>query len=596
MEEPRRTPVPKRFTFDALNSASRQARKESEKEEKKDAGRARSDSTNSVSSNIDLLKEVEKVKTVVDVVDWRFYSTGLCICLLNLVAAWDATSLAIVLPTIAATLGGSALQSFWLVISFLLAATVFSPLFATLSNILGRKPLLLTALTFLTCGSFIAAVSGNFTGLYIGRTIQGIGAGGIAILSNLIVSDLVSAVDRRKWSGILGAIWAIGIVTGPVIGDALAERSRYRWVFWVNLPFSLLAFLILPFFAQLKPASPGPIVQKIRNVDWVGFVLLSGALASVLLGLTWGGTNHAWSNFRTILPLQFGFIGLVVFGIWSWFSPFASIVSIDGLDATSLATLVQAVVQGLVVFGSLYILPLYFNIAKPNLSLVGAGIRLLPWTLPLAVFALGTFFLLGKTKYVRPAIWTAWILITIGIALLVLVTRKSSAVLWGCAVVSGSGVGILYPSLHISSQLAKSTNPKSDGIDVITATEEVDHTSAVTRFTFFQFLGQTLGVTIGFTVFQNRFLANLTANETFKNYAVQYVKGSVALVTRVPLGENGSPAAEMVDVYVHSLRAVWIVMAALAGTTLLVSLFMKEKEMARSKVPELIVLDEAYIV
>lgn len=98
LEEPRRTPVPKRFTFDALNSASRQARKESEREEKKDEGRSRSDSTNSVSSNIDLLKEVEKVKIVVDVVDWRFYSTGLCICLLNLVAAWDATSLAIVLP------------------------------------------------------------------------------------------------------------------------------------------------------------------------------------------------------------------------------------------------------------------------------------------------------------------------------------------------------------------------------------------------------------------------------------------------------------------------------------------------------------------
>lgn len=98
------------------------------------------------------------------------------------------------------------MQSFWLVISFLVAATVCSPLFATLSTIFGRKPLLLAAIAFLTCGSFIAAISRSFTGMLIGRIVQGVGAGGIAVLSNLIVSDLVSAVDRRKWFGIIGAM------------------------------------------------------------------------------------------------------------------------------------------------------------------------------------------------------------------------------------------------------------------------------------------------------------------------------------------------------------------------------------------------------
>ena len=109
------------------------------------------------------------------------------------------------MQTIATALQGSALESFWLGISFLVAATVFVPLFATLSDIFGRKAILLTALTFFTVGSFIAAVSGNFTGLHLGRSIQGVGAGGICALSNLIVSDLVSAVDRRKWTAILGA-------------------------------------------------------------------------------------------------------------------------------------------------------------------------------------------------------------------------------------------------------------------------------------------------------------------------------------------------------------------------------------------------------
>jgi MFS family permease len=100
------------------------------------------------------------------------------------------------------------------VISFLVAATVTSPLFATLSAIFGRKPLLLAALTFLTCGSFIAAVTGNVTGMLIGRTVQGTGTGGIAVLSNLIVSDLVSAVDRWKWSGIFGIMY---VSQSPII-------------------------------------------------------------------------------------------------------------------------------------------------------------------------------------------------------------------------------------------------------------------------------------------------------------------------------------------------------------------------------------------
>ncbi|KAF2711951.1 MFS general substrate transporter [Pleomassaria siparia CBS 279.74] len=542
--------------------------------------RLRSDAQNSVSS-IDILKEVEKVKVVVDVVDWRFYSTGVCICLLNLVAAWDATSLSVVLPIIASDLGGSAVQSIWLVLSFLLAAAVCSPLFATLSTIFGRKPLLLTALTLLTCGSFITAVSGRLAGLHLGRTVQGMGAGGIAILSSLIVSDLASAEDRRKWTGILGTMWAIGAVTGPMIGDGLANRSMFRWVFWINLPFCLIAFLILPFFAQLKSASPGAMLPKLKNVDWLGFFLLSGSLVSVLLGLTAAGTNYSWSSFRTILPLQFGCIGLVIFVTWSWFSPFASMISIRGLDITTLITSFCSLVLGTIVFAVLYFLPLYFIVAKPNHSLVGAGIRLLPTTMPLAFFSLLTFFLLNKTKYIRPAIWTAWVLVLISVSLMVLFTRKSGSVVWALAFFSGSGVGVLYPSLHMSSHL--------------TTPEAVDPTTTVTNFTFAQFLGQTFGVAFGFAIFQNEFLTNLTKEESFEYYITSYVQHSTALVTKIPRGEDGSNAAAMADIFVNSLRPVWIVMAAFAGLALVASAFMKEKEVAQSVVPDLNV-DQAYVV
>jgi hypothetical protein len=81
--------------------------------------------------------------------------------------------------------------------------------------------------------------------------------------------------------------WAFGAITGPIVGDGLANRNMYRWIFWINLPFCVIAFIILPFFAQLKPASPGPISSQLNNMDWVGCFLLMASLVSVLLGLTW---------------------------------------------------------------------------------------------------------------------------------------------------------------------------------------------------------------------------------------------------------------------------------------------------------------------
>jgi MFS family permease len=107
---------------------------------------------------------------------------------------------------IAFKLHGSAMDSFWLGIAFFLAATVFLPLFSTFSEIFGRKAMLLTAMCSYAIGSFICAVSGNFTGLHLGRTVQGIGAGGAFVLSDVITSDLVSPLDKRRWSAAFGAM------------------------------------------------------------------------------------------------------------------------------------------------------------------------------------------------------------------------------------------------------------------------------------------------------------------------------------------------------------------------------------------------------
>lgn len=128
-------------------------------------------------------------------------------------------------------LHGTGIEAFWTGTSFLLTATVFQPSFASLSHVFGRKPLLLIALTFFTVGAIAGAVSNDFTALLTSRVIQGIGGGGIAALTGVIITDMVPLKERGKWLGLVTMMWAIGSVIGPVIGGVLAEKAS-----WVLLP------------------------------------------------------------------------------------------------------------------------------------------------------------------------------------------------------------------------------------------------------------------------------------------------------------------------------------------------------------------------
>lgn len=138
--------------------------------------------------------------------------------------------------TIAEELHGSGVEAFWSGTSFLLASTVFQPSFASFSEVFGRKPILLIALGLFTAGAVIAAVSHSFAVLLLGRTIQGIGGGGIQALSNVIITDLAPLKERGKYVGIIAMTWAVGSVAGPVIGGVLVEKSSWVGTILVSVP------------------------------------------------------------------------------------------------------------------------------------------------------------------------------------------------------------------------------------------------------------------------------------------------------------------------------------------------------------------------
>lgn len=233
--------------------------------------------------------------------------------------------------------------------------------------------------------------------------------------------------------------------------------------------------------------------------------------------------------------------------------------------------------------------PFYFSVAKPELSHLPAGVRWFPWTLPLVIFILITFVVVSRWNTWLPSIWLGWVLVLLGVALTTIYARTSPTGTWvSIAIVLGSGVGILYPSLHTASELIAEQEEEDNG----------KSRRAVTNYTFFQLLGKSFGVAIATSVFENEFFKHLRSNPLFERFAKEYTTDAVALVTRVraTTGGEGSPKTQIADAYVDSLKTIWILMAVLAGLALVVSCFMMPKESRKKQDVEMKNLDEGYVV
>lgn len=164
---------------------------------------------------------------------FRFFLAFGSLCVITLMAALDATSLSVALSDIASALGGTAIEAFWGGTSFLLTSTVFQPVVGSLSGIFGRKGLIFVSLGFFLVGAIVAATAKANDGMaliLVGRSIQGIGGGGIIVLTEILTTDLVPLRFRGNYQSFIGMMWAIGSVSGPLIGGALAESGAWRWV------------------------------------------------------------------------------------------------------------------------------------------------------------------------------------------------------------------------------------------------------------------------------------------------------------------------------------------------------------------------------
>ncbi|KAJ9658089.1 hypothetical protein H2198_003927 [Neophaeococcomyces mojaviensis] len=487
----------------------------------------------------------------------------------SLMVALDATILVSVLPTLAVDLNGTAAMAFWTGTSYLLTHAVLQPFIASLSDIFGRRELLIPSITFFAVGSIICGAAGNFTTMLAGRVVQGVGGAGIITLSQIIFADMVPLRFRPKYFNFVLGAWAVGSLLGPLIGGAFVEKATWRWCFYLNLPICGVALPMAFFFVRLTvPATD--LKTKLQSVDWIGNIFFIGGLTLFLIAISWAGIQYEWSDWQTILPLLLGIIVLVltiVYEVWFAKKPFLtkSIFS----SHSAIASYVVAMFQGLCLYMVLYYSTFYFA-SEHFFSPIRTGVSILPATvllLPGSAIVSGLITRFGKFRW---AVWAGWTISTLASGLYLLWDEKTSTPVWAvCECLFGLGMGMILSSVNFSIQAV---------------VEPEDAGQAAAMYAFMRSIGMTLGVAIGGTVFQNLMKQELVRLGV--ENAMQITKNAESFIEQLrQLRQPGQEALlrqNILDGYTHGFRGVWAVMTGICALGLVVSLFIKRGNLDRA--------------
>ncbi|KAM5356606.1 hypothetical protein ACJ41O_003252 [Fusarium nematophilum] len=491
--------------------------------------------------------------------------SSLCACVF--LAALEVTIVSTALPTIAAHFVSDSGYT-WIGTSYVLAHTASTPSWGKVSDIWGRKPILLIANVVFFGGSLMCALVDDLPAFIAARAIQGLGAAGMQTMVNICISDMFSQRDRGLYYGLTSIVWAVASGVGPVLGGAFTDRVSWRWCFWINLPITAAVFLLLVLTLRL-PSPNTPVWAGLKAIDWPGSLLIIGGTLMLLLGLYLGGVYEPWNSAPVVCLIVFGVATGALFVLNEWKLAEYPVLPVHLFRAwSSAAAYAVTFFHAFVFMGVAYYLPLYFQ-AVLLASPLRSGLYLLPFILSITITAAVTGAYIQLTGKYLPAIHSGLIIMTLGIGLMIdLDLDLNRKKLIPFQIVSGIGVGMNFEGPLLA-------------VQTVVPLEDV--AAATTAMSFVRTIATAISVVIGGVLFQNEMkgqkemLVEALGPELARLFDGATASASVDVVKTLP------PDAQLIvrKAFFHSLDSMWIMYTVFSGVGLLLGFFIRAQHLSK---------------
>jgi len=480
-------------------------------------------------------------------------------------AALDQTIVSTAMRTIADRLEGQTAQA-WVTTAYLITSTITTPLYGKLSDMYGRKPFYLFAITVFIIGSVLSGTAQSIYELAVWRAVQGVGAGGLMSLAFAIVGDLVPPRERGRYQAYFMSVFGSSSVLGPVVGGALAGSGSilgldgWRWVFLVNVPIGLAAFAVVALKLDL------PRRRTDHRVDYLGAALLSTAVVPLLL-VAEKGRDWGWGSALSVGLSALSLVSLVAFIAWQRRMGEEAILPLRVFRSSVFSlTSVVSVLVGAAMFGGIVVLPLFLQIVRGS-SPTAAGLQMLPLMLGIILSsAISGRVMMRTGRYkVLPITGTALLFVAM---VLMNQTLRVDSPLWHiqvAAAVLGAGLGLCMQTLVISVQNA--LPPRDMGV-------------ATSSVTFFRSMGGTFGAAVSLAVLfgslagniQDRLVAAGVPGDVVARFGEASALNDTTVIDTLP----GVVRDAVLQGFADSAQAVFVVVAALLVPAFLLTLFIQE--------------------
>ncbi len=479
-----------------------------------------------------------------------------------LLAALDQTIVSTALPTIVSELGGMEHLS-WVVTAYMLASTAATPLWGKLGDQYGRKKLFQSAIVIFLIGSALCGIAQNMPQLIAFRAIQGLGGGGLMVLSMAIVGDLVSPRERGKYQGLFGAVFGATSVLGPLLGGLFTEHLSWRWVFYINLPIGIVALFVIAAVLHI------PVRSTPHAIDYLGTFLIASVATCLVLVASLGGTTWAWGSAQIIGLAVLG----CVFLVWFVYVERRAAEPVLPLKLFRIRTFtlvsVISFVVGFAMFGAMTYLPTFLQVVQgvtPTMS----GVHMLPMVAGMLITSTASGQIVSRTGRwkVFPIAGTA--LTALGLLLLNELTETTSTWAMGAYFfVFGAGLGLVMQVLVLVVQNAVSYE---------------DLGVATSGATFFRSIGASFGVAVFGTIFTNRLTAKL--DDVFASAGQDLPPGvgpeEVAADPRTLSELPAELRPSVLHAYATSITDVFLYAAPVVLVAFVVAWFLKEDKLRAS--------------